>query len=135
MSVQRKLDYCNFNFLYIQSIPICQAFVHGDSLEATLVVIVTPDLEAFVPWCNGKGISGDDAEQLATSKDVKKMVLDDMNSIGKRLNLKGFELAKQIFIDPEPWTVESGLMTPTFKSKRPQLRSHYSDQIKGMYNQ
>ena len=66
---------------------------------------------------------------------VKKAVLDDMVAIGKKDKLKSFEQAKAIHIDPEPWSVEKDLLTPTFKSKRPQLTKYYKSEIEQMYRQ
>jgi long-chain acyl-CoA synthetase len=58
-----------------------------------------------------------------------------MNKIGKESNLKSFELAKNIRLDHEPWSVENDLLTPTFKSKRPQLKKFYEKEINEMYGQ
>lgn len=47
--------------------------------------------------------------------------------------LQGFEMIKSLYLDPEQFTVENGLMTPTFKLKRPPLQSKYTPQIEAMY--
>ena len=41
--------------------------------------------------------------------------------------------AKDIYLCAEPFSVDNGLLTPTFKSKRPQLRKHFKPQIDDMY--
>ena len=56
-----------------------------------------------------------------------------MVAIGKKDNLKSFEQAKAIHIDPEAWSVEKDLLTPTFKTKRPQLQKYYQKEIEQMY--
>merc|ERR1712066_768989 len=120
--------------IYIRSSAAMQVFVHGDSLQAFLVVLVVPDPETFVAWCkeNVQGSSGDLAS-LCKNEAVKKAVLADMVAIGKKDNLKSFEQAKAIHIDPEAWSVEKDLLTPTFKSKRPQLQKYYQAEIEQMY--
>ena len=35
---------------------------------------------------------------------------------------------------PEPFSVENGLMTPTFKLKRPQAQAAFQDAIADMYS-
>ena len=46
-----------------------------------------------------------------------------------RLALQGFEQVRRIHVDSEPFSVENGLTTPTFKHKRPQLQQHYKADI------
>lgn len=121
--------------VYVKADCVMQVFVHGESLQATLVCIVVPDPETFVQWCNNNGLQGGDLAELCKRADVKKAVLDEMNRIGKDSKLKSFEMAKNIRLDHEPWTVENDLLTPTFKSKRPQLQKFYESEIKEMYGQ
>lgn len=47
--------------------------------------------------------------------------------------LQGFEMIKSLYLDPEQFSVENGLMTPTFKLKRPPLKAKYTPQIDAMY--
>ena len=56
--------------------------------------------------------------------------VDGMNStLMMALHLQGFEQVRKICVDSEPFSVENGLTTPTFKHKRPQLLQHYKAQI------
>jgi len=43
--------------------------------------------------------------------------------------LKGFEFIKAVHLDPVPFDMERGLMTPTFKKKRPELLKYYQVKI------
>ena len=45
------------------------------------------------------------------------------------LPLQGFEQVRKLHVDSEPFSVENGLTTPTFKHKRPQLLKHYKADI------
>lgn len=65
---------------------------------------------------------------------VLKMVHDDMILEGHRVGLQSFEQAKRIVLDPYPFTVENGLLTPTLKSKRISLKEYYKNEISQMYN-
>lgn len=40
---------------------------------------------------------------------------------------------KDIYIFPELFSVENGLLTPTFKNKRPQLRKFFKQQVQELY--
>lgn len=47
--------------------------------------------------------------------------------------LRSFELPKAIYLESKPFTMEASLLTPTFKNKRPELKSHYKDKIAELY--
>jgi len=132
-----------------QSSPlIAQAFIYGDSLKHQLVGVVVPDSEALKDWARGQGLSGIGSgpgvsaegevapwyAALAASPDVKTAIMAELTSTAKAAGLKGFEKTKECHIEPQPFDAERGLLTPTFKPKRPQLRKHYQQQIDAMYN-
>eukprot|EP00002_Diphylleia_rotans_P018761 TRINITY_DN362_c0_g3_i3.p1 TRINITY_DN362_c0_g3~~TRINITY_DN362_c0_g3_i3.p1 ORF type:complete len:674 (-),score=143.08 TRINITY_DN362_c0_g3_i3:332-2353(-) len=111
---------------------VAQLFVHGDSLQAYLVGVVVPDPEAVKSWGAANGVSGS-IEEICKSEAIQKTILKEVNELGKKNGLKGFELLKDLVIDPVPFSVENDLLTPTFKLKRPQARKHYAKQIEDMY--
>lgn len=119
--------------IYLTAPSVMQVYLHGDSLQAQLVAVVVPDAETFEKWVTGKGMPGGKFEDLCQREDVKKAVLAEMTETGKKCLLKAFEQAKAIVLESDPFSVEKDLLTPTFKSKRPQLAKYYSEQIKAMY--
>ncbi|CAL1601303.1 unnamed protein product [Knipowitschia caucasica] len=118
--------------VYIRSDPVAQIFVHGDSLQACLVGIVVPDPDYLPLWLKKKGIQGSFAE-LCSNKEVKNAILEDILRLGKEAGLKSFEQVRDITLHPEMFSVQSGLLTPTLKAKRMELRNHFRDQIDTMY--
>ena len=56
-----------------------------------------------------------------------------MEIIGRKNDLKGFELVKQIYITKEPFTIENNLLTPTLKIKSSEVRKKYAKEIEEMY--
>uniref|UniRef100_A0A8C5MT93 Long-chain-fatty-acid--CoA ligase n=1 Tax=Leptobrachium leishanense TaxID=445787 RepID=A0A8C5MT93_9ANUR len=101
--------------VYTRSEPVVQVFVHGESLQAFLVGIVVPDPDNVLNW------------------DFKNAVLEDMLKLGKDTGLKSFEQVKDIVLHPELFSIENGLLTPTLKAKRPELRKYFQAQIDELY--
>ncbi|XP_070109279.1 long-chain-fatty-acid--CoA ligase 1 isoform X5 [Equus przewalskii] len=119
--------------IYLRSEPVAQVFVHGESLQAFLIAIVVPDAETIGHWARKKGFEGS-FEELCRNKDVKKAILEDMVRLGKEAGLKAFEQVKGIALHPELFSIENGLLTPTMKAKRPELRNYFRPQIDELYS-
>uniref|UniRef100_A0A1A7XL32 Long-chain-fatty-acid--CoA ligase n=1 Tax=Iconisemion striatum TaxID=60296 RepID=A0A1A7XL32_9TELE len=118
--------------VYNRSDPVAQIFVHGDSLQACLVGIVVPDPDFLPIWAKRKGLEGSYSE-LCKNKDVKGAILEDILTLGKEAGLKSFEQVRDITLHPEMFSVQNGLLTPTLKAKRNELRSRFRDQINELY--
>uniref|UniRef100_A0A1I7X8E0 long-chain-fatty-acid--CoA ligase n=1 Tax=Heterorhabditis bacteriophora TaxID=37862 RepID=A0A1I7X8E0_HETBA len=125
--------------IYVRSRFVAQSFVHGESLKTCLIAIVVPDAEVslevtLVPACDKElGISGT-FDELCVNPTVKKFVLDDMLAVGKKAGLFSFEQVKDIYLCAEMFSVENDLLTPTLKSKRPRLKTHFAVQLDNMYS-
>uniref|UniRef100_A0AAZ3S8V5 Arachidonate--CoA ligase n=1 Tax=Oncorhynchus tshawytscha TaxID=74940 RepID=A0AAZ3S8V5_ONCTS len=119
--------------VYMRCVPVLQVFVHGDSLKSHLIGIVVPDPEVFIDWVKERGIIGS-YKELCQHPDVKKAVLDDMTAVGKEAGLKSFEQLKDLHLHPEMFTVSNGLLTPTLKSRRVDIRRVFQEQITNMYS-
>uniref|UniRef100_A0A452UBZ2 Arachidonate--CoA ligase n=1 Tax=Ursus maritimus TaxID=29073 RepID=A0A452UBZ2_URSMA len=111
--------------IYLRSEPVAQVFVHGESLQAFLIAIVVPDVETLCSWARKKGF-----EDLEHSKSI----LEDMVRLGKDSGLKPFEQVKGISLHPELFSIDNGLLTPTMKAKRPELRNYFRSQIDELYS-
>ncbi|XP_068129599.1 long-chain-fatty-acid--CoA ligase 1 [Hyperolius riggenbachi] len=118
--------------IYTRSEPVVQVFVYGESLQAFLVGIVVPDPENALSWAKRKKFEGG-YENLCKNKDFKNAILEDLLRLGKEAGLKTFEQVKDIALHPEMFSIENGLLTPTLKAKRPELRKYFQKQIDELY--
>ncbi|GAB2228948.1 hypothetical protein Droror1_Dr00023082 [Drosera rotundifolia] len=114
---------------------VSQCFVYGDSFNSCLVAIVSVDPEILRDWAVGEGIKFDDLRQLCNHPRARAAVLADMDALAKEVELRGFECAKAVTLVLEPFTLENGLITPTFKVKRPQAKAYFAKAIADMYRE
>uniref|UniRef100_A0A7N2R620 Long-chain-fatty-acid--CoA ligase n=1 Tax=Quercus lobata TaxID=97700 RepID=A0A7N2R620_QUELO len=114
---------------------IAQCFIYGDSLNSSLVAVVSVDQDVLKAWAASEGIKYEDLGQLCNDPRARAAVLADMDAIGREAQLRGFEFAKAVTLVHEPFTLENGLLTPTFKAsvKRPQAKEYFAKAIANMY--
>ena len=99
-----------------------------------LVAVVVPEKSECEKFLNSIGVScNGNVEKYFDNVLLKKQILKDMEEIGKKNDLKGFEMVKQIYITSEPFTIENNLLTPTLKIKSNEVRKKYAKEIAEMY--
>lgn len=64
---------------------------------------------------------------------LREFILNDMLREGKKRGLMSYEQVKTIEIIKEPFTIENGLLTPTFKSRRFAVEKKYKDLFLDLY--
>ncbi|KAI5955867.1 hypothetical protein KGF54_001369 [Candida jiufengensis] len=125
--------------LYLSSNPIIQqVFIHGNSLNSYLVGIVGLDpltIENYLQSkFNSKLTNQSEIIAFLNEPQQKKFILSDFNSaIGD--NLQGFEKLHNIEIFFNPLTVETGVITPTAKIKRPNCTKFFDKNLKALYDE
>uniref|UniRef100_A0A671W7L2 Arachidonate--CoA ligase n=1 Tax=Sparus aurata TaxID=8175 RepID=A0A671W7L2_SPAAU len=117
--------------VYTRSDAVAQVYVHGDSLQACLVAVVVPDPDFLSGWT--KRTLGLEGSYQELCDRVKAAILEDMVRLGKEAGLKSFEQVKAICIHTEMFSIENGLLTPTLKAKRNEMRQHFRSQIDELY--
>ena len=117
-----------------QSLLIGQSFVYGDSFQTYLVAIVVPDEEPVRAWAvTNIPDSVKNLSDLCKREELRSEVMSEIESLSKLNGLHGFETIKAVYLEPDIFSVEKDLVTPTFKLKRQQLKNYYSKQIEDMY--
>ncbi|KII88692.1 hypothetical protein PLICRDRAFT_689891 [Plicaturopsis crispa FD-325 SS-3] len=116
-----------------------QIYIHGDSLQSYLLAVIVPDplqLSTLGEKLLGRKVSPEDAAglaELAADSKVNAAILAILTKEAKRHGLKGFETVKRIHVATEPFSVENGTMTPTFKIRRKDAYNLYKSQLDGLY--
>lgn len=118
---------------------MAQFWLYGDAREAHLVAVGVPDPDAFAPYVSsvlGKQVSPTDLAALdGACRDPKivSAVVKDIHDTGRAASLRGFEIPKAVKLRMEPFSIENGLLTPTFKVKRAEAAKILADDIAELY--
>ncbi|XP_046631197.1 long-chain-fatty-acid--CoA ligase 5-like [Daphnia pulicaria] len=118
--------------IYIKSQYVSQAFVHGESLKSCTVGVIVPDVESVKRYAEERGIPGAHSV-LCNMPEIKQLIMNDITDLGKKGGLKSFEQVKDIYLHPDAFSVQNGLLTPTLKSKRSELHSFFKSQLEYVY--
>ncbi|XWS08998.1 hypothetical protein CRYUN_Cryun40dG0048200 [Craigia yunnanensis] len=113
---------------------ISQCFIYGDNLNSSLVAVISVDQDVLKAWAATEGIEYKDSGQLCNDPRARAAVQTEMDAVGREAQLRGFEFAKAVTLVLESFTMENGLLTPTFKIKRPQAREYFAKAISNMYS-
>ncbi|CAF4827586.1 unnamed protein product [Rotaria sp. Silwood1] len=119
--------------IYGRSEFISQVYVYGDSLQNFPVALVVLEDEYVKKWAAENGNDSILLGAPETNEELRKIVLKDMIENGKKRDLMSFEQVKAIAIITEPFTVENGLLTPTFKARRFAVEKKYKPIFDELY--
>ena len=109
---------------------VASMFVHGDAFHPKLVAIVVPDPEVAAAWAKENGAPSD-LKELCKNEAFKKAVLTDIDKVGKKNGLQSYEVPKDIYLEPEPFTVDT-VLTATLKMQRKKAQEYYASQLKDL---
>lgn len=133
--------------MYARSRFVAQIFVYGESIKSSLVAIVVPDPEVLLGWARASlattrggtdSLDTKDSDsivsRLCSDLRVKQVILEDLHQVGRAGGaLRGFEQVRDIYLTPESFSIQNGLLTPTLKTKRTECRKFFGSQIQQMY--
>jgi long-chain acyl-CoA synthetase len=110
-------------------------WAYADSEQPFIVAVIVANPEEFTAKYGAEASTPEGLARLCASEDVRKAVLADMEKVGRASGLTSLEIPKRVHIEPNQWTVESQLITPTMKPSRPKLRKHYQSIINKLYSE
>uniref|UniRef100_H3CXM8 long-chain-fatty-acid--CoA ligase n=1 Tax=Tetraodon nigroviridis TaxID=99883 RepID=H3CXM8_TETNG len=119
--------------VYVRSSAVAQVYVHGDSLQAFLVAVVVPDPDFLCGWAKKTlGLRGS-YEDLCSKESVWVSVFERCVIVIEDACVVLCVQVKAIAIHPELFSVENGLLTPTLKAKRNEMRQFFRPQLDHLY--
>ena len=108
---------------------IAQVCVIGDQRKY-LTALVTLDPETVTEYAQEHDIEYGGFDDLMKNEDIIDLINQEV--VEKNKNFASFESIKKVTIVPE-FTIENGLITPTFKVKKNVVQARFKDEIDAMY--
>lgn len=117
--------------LILQIPYIDQVIVIGNQ-RMYVTALIVPDREELSLLANKLGVSYENVSQLYSHPLLLKTVKEDLDKVQR--GLSSFEKVRKFTLLENPFTIEGGELTPTFKIKRKFIEEKYRDLIEKMYH-
>lgn len=110
-----------------------QCVLDGRNMQHTFL-IVHPSADALREAASAAGVSVPaDNAAMCNDEGVKTWFLNHLKENNMLApNWKGYEVARNIILDPEEWTVDNDMMTPSLKVKLRNLLTRHDEAIKSL---
>jgi len=111
---------------------IADCVVIGDRRKY-LTALIVPNIAKMEALAKKQALLYANAEDLVQLPPVKEFIWKRVERLNQKL--ASFEQLKKVSLLPEPFSVQSGELTPTLKVKRRVIAQRYADQIEAMYQE
>jgi long-chain acyl-CoA synthetase len=108
---------------------IDQALVIGEG-RSYLTALLVLNEEQWLTFAQSQGVDGSNPDALHNEK-ITKYYHKHLQALLQ--DFPGFVKIRKVLLTLEPWTIDSGLLTPTMKLKRAQVAERYETDIERMY--
>ena len=108
---------------------ISEVVVYGDELQY-LIALIYPDPEQLTRWAAEQGIDTSSVSAITAHPKCKALFKQEIASRSKEL--AEFERVKQFAFIDQPFTVDTGELTPTLKLKRHVIKLKYQHLLEAM---
>jgi len=120
--------------IYMKSYYISQVFIHGDSLKSCVVGVIVPDVLSIQDWAGKRNIPNQSFTALCNNREVKNLIMKQIEELGLEHNLKYYEKVKDIYLHPNLFSIQNGLLSSTGKLMRTKLVKYFKPQLEDMCN-
>jgi long-chain acyl-CoA synthetase len=107
-----------------------QIMLYGDKKKCIIALIV-PNQKFIENYAKENSITFNNYVELLQEEEVKKVICNEIKT--SNLCLAPYEQVKSFALLAEPFTIENGLLTPTFKVRRNEIVKKYRDLIESLY--
>jgi long-chain acyl-CoA synthetase len=109
---------------------VSQVMVYGEQRPYNVAVVV-PDVEYLEKWAAENSLDASDLEALLADEKVQELFTTELNR--GQASIKRYERVRDFVLEPEEFTPENGMLTPSLKIKRRAVMAKFGDEIDAMY--
>lgn len=113
----------------VDSICVC---AHPGAKNVVAIIVPHPDHIKKIGTKLGH-LEDATTQDLCDDKAVAQAFLEELQAHGKKQGLGRWDIPAAIFLTPEPWTPESGLVTAALKVKRAPIKAQFKVALDGLY--
>ncbi|OAX83494.1 hypothetical protein ACJ72_02146 [Emergomyces africanus] len=103
--------------------------------QAKAIALVVPIEQALKKFAEEHGIKNLAIGELVRNKKLRSLVLQDMQTVGRKAGLTGLEIIDGVVLVEEPWTPQNGLTTATEKLNRKAIHRKHQAELDNAYGQ
>jgi long-chain acyl-CoA synthetase len=107
-----------------------QVMVYGEQRPYNVAVVV-PDVEYLEKWAAENNVDSSDLDALLGDEKVQELFTTELNR--GQASIKRYERVRDFVLEPEEFTPENGMLTPSLKIKRRAVMAKFGDEIDAMY--
>lgn len=93
--------------------------------------LIVPDFENLMMFAKANNLNRDQPEELIKEQAVIDLIQNEVDE--RQKHFSNYEKIRKFTLLPEPFSIESGLLTPTMKIKRKVVIEEFGDLIEEMY--
>jgi long-chain acyl-CoA synthetase len=95
----------------------------------TALTVLDPDV--YPPLAQAQGLSADDPIEERLNPRLEEILIERVNE--RLQSFPGYAKILRIAVVKGPWTIDSGLLTPTLKLKRANILKQFNEDIERLY--
>jgi len=103
-----------------------QVMIIGEG-RSYIIAIIVADEQDWAEFCTENDLTPEQINSTAANAILQKRIAKQM------VDFPGYARIRKMHITTEPWTVESGLMTPTLKLRRRKITEKFANEIEKLY--
>ncbi len=116
---------------YLKNSDFIDDTIIGGANKPFVTAIIYPDFKELQDWSEQNKVHWTSPQFMIYNPRIQKLFHQELDRLNEKL--PKFMQVKKFILTYQPWTIESGEMTPTFKPIREKIKENYSKELEKLY--